>query len=225
MSDDDRLPAGGATRVRNGTADGTPSRPWYRDPPVLVPALVTIIAAVIALVPYFFPQQQPDTSGAGKYVDPEQCLTTDWPGPGTTQPQQIRANKNVAEYAILRNKPCWRALKPQPSTAFNPAAGIPVLCWVNADDVFDTSRVRRYGWYLVADPTHPGETIGWTPQWPYRTPAHNVPVCGEHAQRPLTPLTLAAAALAGITATALIILVIRRRLRSLAPDDPESAAV
>ncbi|MFD5735790.1 hypothetical protein ACFWIY_23600 [Streptomyces sioyaensis] len=218
MGDGDRLPDG-ADRVPNEAAanGGTvvPSRRWYRDPVLLVPAAVTIVAAIIALVPYFFPQQQPDGQGTGKYVDPEKCLTVGWPGPGTVEPQQVRANTDVAGYAILRQKPCWRALKPQPSTRFDPASGISVLCWVNADDVIDTSKVSRYGWYLVADPAHPGQTIGWTPQWPYEAPEQDVPTCGQHAQGSLSPVTLVAAALACVTAIFLIILAIRRRRRDL----------
>jgi hypothetical protein len=219
MGDGNRLPADAADRVSNGTADndGTvmTSCRWYRDPVLLVPAAVTIIAAIIALVPYFFPQQQPDGQGTGKYVDPEECLTIAWPGPGTAAPQQVWANKDVAGYAILRQKPCWRALKPQPSTRFTPAAGISVLCWVNADNVIDTSKVSRYGWYLVADPAHLGQTIGWTPQWPYGAPAQDVPTCGQHAQGSLSPVTLVAATLACIVAACLIVLAIRRRRRDL----------
>jgi hypothetical protein len=201
-----------------------PSRRWYRDPVLLVPAAVSLITAIIALVPYFFPHPQPDSPGTGKYVDPQECLTQVWPGRGTAVPQQVRADKDVADYAVLRQKPCWRAQRPQLSTPFNPAAGILVLCWVNADDVYDTFRVPRYGWYLVADPAQPGKTIGWTPQWPYGAPAQDVPPCSQHAQGTLSPVTIVAAVLACISAAAFLILVIRRRRRDL-PQPAEPAAV
>ncbi|MGW2938700.1 hypothetical protein ACWDA7_44655 [Streptomyces sp. NPDC001156] len=219
MVDGHRLPADDADRVRNGAANDAPIRPWYRDPAVVVPAVVAIVSALIGLVPYFFPQQQPDKFK--KYVDPEECLTIAWPGPGMAVPQKVRASKDVAGYAILRQTPCWRAPKSQSSTSFNPAAGISVLCWVNADDVFDTSKVPRYQWYLVADPADPGKTIGWTPQWPYGAPAEPVPICGQHPQRSLSSVSLVAAALAMIAVISLIILAIRRRRRNVPhPEEP-----
>jgi hypothetical protein len=86
-----------------------------------------------------------------------------------------------------------------------------VLCSVNADNVYDTAGIPRYGWYLVADPTQAGKTLGWTPQWPYTAPAHDVPVCGPPSEAGLSLVTIVAATLACLTTTTFLIMVIRRR--------------
>jgi hypothetical protein len=233
MADEDRVPDEGTDRVRNdaanvdgpvvqvGNLDGgitigdMRNRRWYRDPFLLVPAIVTIIAAVVALVPYFFPHQEPTGTGTGKYVDPEECLALDWPGPGMAVPQQVQAKHDVVENAILRPKPCWRAGTPQTVTRFSPATGISVFCRLSADNVFDTSGIPRYGWYLVADPAQPGKTIGWTPQWPYTAPAQPVPDCGRPSGPAFSPVTIVATVLAGLTAVFLVTAIIRRRRRVL----------
>ncbi|HET6500604.1 MAG TPA: hypothetical protein VFG87_07555 [Amycolatopsis sp.] len=231
MADEDRVPDGGADRVRNdaanidgpvvqvGSVDGditignAPAGRWYRDPFLLVPAIVTIIAAVIALVPYLFPHQEPTGTGTGLYVDPEECLALDWPGPGTAAPQRVHAAPDVVGDAVLRPKPCWRAGTPQTVTRFSPATGISVFCWLNADNVYDSSGVPRYRWYLVADPTQPGKTIGWTPRWPYSAPSQPVPECGAPSGSALSPVTIVATVLAGLTVVFLITAIIRRRRR------------
>lgn len=226
----DRVPAGDDDQVRNEAADiGGPivqagsihggvtvhhaqSLRWYRDPTVLAPAVLTAIAVVVALVPYLFPHPPPD--GTGAYVDPERCLTLNWPGPATAvTPQHVRTKDGVAANAILRQKPCWRAQTP--STAeFTPKTGISVLCSVTADNVFDTAGRSRYDWYLVSDPTQPGKTLGWTPTWPYTAPAHDIPVCSSQS----TPswVTVVAATLACLTAAILLVMIRRRRRRNAA---------
>ncbi|QUQ64269.1 hypothetical protein [Kutzneria sp. CA-103260] len=187
-------------------------RRWYRDPALMLPAVVTIIAAIIALVPYLFPHQAPDGLGTGKYVDPEQCQTLTWPGPETpVEPQQVRAKEGMAGNGFLRQTPCWRAQTPELSAPFTPESGISVLCSVNADNVYDTNGIPRYGWYLVADPTQPGRTLGWTPQWPYTAPAHDVPTCGPHPSSAFPLVTIAAAALACLAAALLAVAIGRRR--------------
>jgi len=232
MGETDPIQGDSADRVRNEAArvDGpavqagdihgnvtihhVTSRRWYRDPGVMVSAMVTVIAAMVALVPYLFPHQEPTGAGTGKYVDPEQCLTLTWPGAETTaSPQQVRAKEGMADYTILRQKPCWRAQTPQLSTPFAPKAGISVLCSVNADNVYDTAGIPRYGWYLVADPAQPGKALGWTPQWPYTAPAHDVPDCTSHARSTPSPVTIGATALALLTG-AFLAMAIRRRRRA-----------
>jgi hypothetical protein len=231
MGDGGRVPRDDAGRVRNDAADVNgpvvqagnihggvtihhgSSRRWYRDPTVMVPAVVTVIAAIIAIVPYLFPRHEADDgTGTGRYVDPEECLTLTWPGPDTAAvPQEVRTKDGVAENAILRQKPCWRAQTPGLSAPFAPEAGISVLCSVNADNVYDTAGRPRYGWYLVADPTQQGKTLGWTPQWPYTAPAHDVAVCGPPPRSAHSLVTIVAAASACLTAAFLIVMIRRRR--------------
>ena len=56
-----------------------------------------------------------------------------------------------------------------------------------------TAGIPRYDRYLVADPTHPGHTLGWTPAWPFTAPVQAVPTCGPPIRSGPSLLTLAAA--------------------------------
>ena len=186
---------------------------WYRDRTVMVPAVVAIIAAIIAIIPSLILHEQRETTGTGEYVDPEECLELDWPDATTgATPQKVHTKEDTDPYAILRQKPCWRAPTP-PLTSFTPETGITVLCRVNADNVYDTARIPRYGWFLVADPNQREKPLGWTPQWPYTAPDRDVPECGQGTS-PSVPLITVAAAGTTILATVFLIIAITRRHRA-----------
>jgi hypothetical protein len=228
MSEPDKRPDDRAPRARNTAADidgvvvqttwhdgdvniiHPPPGRWYRDRTVMVPATV----AIIAIVPSFILHEERATNGTGEYVEPEECLELDWPDATTAAaPQKVQTKEDVDPYAILRQKPCWRAPTP-PLTSFTPETGITVLCRVNADNVYDTAGIPRYGWYLVADPHQREKPLGWTPEWPYAAPDRDVPECAQSASLPV-PLITIAAAITTILAAVFLITAIKRRHRAL----------
>ncbi|MQY24122.1 hypothetical protein [Nocardia macrotermitis] len=195
--------------------------PWYRDPVYLAPiatVITGIITATLALLPQYFPHTTPKPPLA-RYVDPQACMTTTWPQPAADVLSHVHAGKNLAGYAKLRAQPCWRAVDLTETAQFTPGTGIAVVCWVDADYTYDTSRVPRYDWYLVADPARAGSTIGWTQAWPYAAPDRAAAQCAQpHLDQPRSwwaqPILTIVAGILTFVSAVVAFLAIRRRRHS-----------